>query len=54
LSILDIVRVTNKDALKRIAHLESALAGHLMLFTFKRVSNIPSSGHYVGYFNAAA
>lgn len=27
LSILDIVRVTNKDALKRLSHLESSLAG---------------------------
>jgi hypothetical protein len=32
LNILDIVRVTNKDALKRIAHLESSLAGECNLF----------------------
>lgn len=54
LSILDIVRVTNKDALKRIAHLESSLAGLIMFCTFRRASHPLSSRHNVCDFNAAA
>jgi hypothetical protein len=54
LSILDIVRVTNKDALKRIAHLESSLAGLIKFCTFRRASHPVSSGHNVCDFNAAA
>ena len=34
LSILDIVRVTNKDALKRLAHLESSLTGEHSVFLY--------------------